>query len=382
MRGLLVVLVGAALGCGPPDRPWCEEAPPLPPLHECVGCVPGVRRVEVSPDRARSFELAFVAEGFRADELPDFERQTARWLTDFKASMEPDVPGLSGMINATWVDFRYVAPPDGFALGTCGARNEFVRLQVNRERLSQLVPLDRFDVVIGVVNVSTPSRETAMFPWYGTPVVMLNSWSSSATFAHELGHSLFGLHDEYVEEEEALERVPSLASTDVDLETGFVDVFYARNVSVSATSPKFGGARAGAEGAMRHPRGAFRSGEPCLMHDGQSRLCSACRPGAVERVRARQGTSVASPLCGIRLTRPKAAPWPIEVLVAAFDWAGLSSVSMKMPGGSVTTRFPRRPMWHEERSSFVDDPQLGSTVEVRCLDGNGQVSQRVLHVPR
>ena len=116
---LVVASLVFASSCGPADRPFCDARLPLPELSACSGCGPTVRERIVSPDRARSFRLAFVAEGYPKGELPRFEAQTREWLNAFTERMDREVPGLTPMLNVSWVDFRDLAPADGFVLGAC-----------------------------------------------------------------------------------------------------------------------------------------------------------------------------------------------------------------------------------------------------------------------
>jgi hypothetical protein len=355
-------------------------------LNACEGFGPRVRTRNRAPDSSRVFRLAFVAEGYPAEQLAQFERQTTGWLDEFGARMDEEVPGMSAMLNASWFDFRDVAPPDGFALGACLSTDDSgTRLSVHHPRLAELVPLHRFDVVIVVVNVSTPYRERAAFPWSGVPIVMMNSWSSTEVFAHELGHALFGLHDEYTEHSGAVPRDSPSVMSDPDLAAVGPDVFFSRNVSLVPTSPKFGGARRGSEGAVQFTTGAFRSGEPCLMGNLAGSFCYACRRAVAERVSAKRGLSVANPLCGLEVARARDQRGLMELRLSAFDWDGLRRVSVTGPGS--TTPLARLettdgPLAMTPVTTFSPPSARRFQLEATCEDRKGQQTRVSLDVER
>jgi hypothetical protein len=386
MRLALLLFVAVAVGCGPPERPWCSEQLALPAMNSCEGCGARVRTRNRAPDSSRIFRLAFVPEGYPAEPLASFERQTTGWLDDFGARMDEVVPGVSAMLNASWFDFRELAPPDGFLLGSCATRDETgARLRVDHARLAELVPLEQFDAVIVVVNVPGLYRESAALPWWGVPTVMMHSWSSSEVFAHELGHALFNLSDEYVEHPGAPPRETPLAMSDPDLAALGPDFFFSRNVSLVPTSPKFGGARRGTEGAVQFTSGAFRSGEPCLMGNLAAPFCSACRSAIAERVSAKRGLSVANPLCGLEVARARDPRDLLELQLSAFDWDGVRQVTVSLPGRAthlVTAQPARHQVSVTTFTIFAPPAAKRFRLEATCEDRKRQQTRVSLEVER
>lgn len=376
---LVVVLLS---GCAP-ERPWCEDKAALPELKRCAGCTPTVKEKIVSPDRERSFHIAFVAEGFARDDLPRFENITRTWLFEFTERMDREVPGLTPMLNASWIDFRDLAPDDGFVLGSCATQMRGVHILVDAERMNELVPetLGRFDVIVVVVNTPTRYRENGTLAWYGSrSVVMMNSWSNGNVFAHELGHALFGLHDEYTELESSIERVSTSAASDEDLSARDIAAFFSANVSLNPSSPKFGGERQGVEGAMGYQLGAYRFGEACLMNDGESAMCPVCQKAAEERVRARRSASITNPKCGLRLSPSPSTPGQFDLLVAAFDWDGVKEMRLRTPASAQwTTTPPANSAMASQLFTSVSPPAVGDLfVEAVCVDRKGhETSVRV-----
>jgi hypothetical protein len=386
MRPLLVaVLPLALLACGPPDRPWCHERGPLPELRRCEGCGPTVRSELKERDLKRSLDIAFVAEGFTPEHLDDFERQTHTWMADFEASLGPQVPGLSPLLNAWWIDFRELAPADGFSLGTCmaerGVPDRGVSLAVDEARLRSLVTQPDLDVVVVVLNASTRLRENGGFPWWnGWPVVTTNTLTDSAVFAHELGHSLFGLHDEYSEIDGSPELVGALAASEPDTLGADSTVFLAPNVSLNPRSPKFGGADVGALGGMGFQRGVFHRAGPCLMNEGGD-LCPICQRAARDRVAARLGQSTANPRCALRVA-DAADGQRLVAAVFASDWDGLANVRVRGPDGvEKTTGLDG--MFGTSAIQVLPHTDLTAfPVEATCVDLRGQSSSVRVDVSR
>lgn len=386
----LPLLVVALLTSCAAERPWCEDKPPLPELKQCAGCGPTVKEKIVSPDRERSFHIAFVAEGFARDDLPRFENITTAWLSEFTERMDRQVPGLTPMLNVSWIEFGELAPDDGFVLGTCMTRGESsVRISVEATRFEELVPerLGRFDVIVVVVNTSTQFREYGALAWYGKrSFVLMTSWSDAGVFTHELGHALFGLHDEYTERTEPIERLSVSATTDEDLSATDIAAFYSANVSLSSRSPKFGGERTGLEGAMGYERGVYRFGEACVMGDSaSSSMCPVCQKAAQERVRARRSASMTNPKCGMRLSASTLNPGQFDLLVASFDWDGMKEVRLRTP--ATGSKWLTMPAANEAMASqtymLLSPPEVGDVVvEAVCVDRKGHETNARLDLAR
>ncbi|MFT3713940.1 MAG: M64 family metallopeptidase [Archangium sp.] len=385
MRATLLSLAILFAGCGSSERPFCDDHPALPELKSCDGCAPTVREQIVSPDRQRSFHIAFVAEGFPREQLGFFDSLTRGWLERFERRMDDEVPGLTPMLNVSWIDFRELAPQDGLALGSCGTQIRGVQLSVDSERFRTLIPSDRFDVVVIVVNTPTRYRETGGLALYGgRTVIMANTFTDADTFAHEMGHALFGLHDEYSEIEGGPSLVSSMVATDEDLRAVDSAVFLAPNISLSPTSPKFGGATVGIEGGMGFTTGVYRWGGACLMNDSTSPFCPVCRKAAQERVRARRSASVTNPKCGLRVSPSPTSSELFDVAIVAHDWDGLSDVKFRPPEGAWQTLPSSEPgaQFRTTFTSFRVPARDAFTIEASCVDSRGQQSDARLELTR
>jgi hypothetical protein len=278
-----------------------------------IGVAPGPAPSRVLGSCGAPFNVLFVPEGYTQDQLPLFERAASRlasevlavpafsdhrdafafWQREIPSSESgisdpgcaPNVDGCP-LTGATAVT-RSTAFGVSYGTGASDDPRRNARISFLKDALGQALYARaevRADVIVVLANVADRIGST-IFPFGVNIVVMAGECaaegcdgiSTGRILAHELGHALFGLADEYGEGSRC--KLDAATGPNVANDLGALPWKDLVTPGVALPTPETAGAGAiGAfEGAAYCDTGAYRAQLECLMHDETEVPCVACR---------------------------------------------------------------------------------------------------------
>jgi hypothetical protein len=278
-----------------------------------LGVAPGPPPSRVLGTCGAPFNVLFVPEGYTQAELPLFDRAASRlasevmavpvfsehedafafWLRDIPSSESgisdpgctPDVDGCPPAGAAAVA--RSTAFGVSYGTGASDDPRRNAQVSFAKDALGQALYARaevRADVIVVLANVA--DRIGSMIYPFGVNIVVMagecaeagcGRTSTGRILAHELGHALFGLADEYGEGARCDLRAATGPNVANDL--GALPWKDLVTPGVALPTPATAGASAiGAfEGAAYCDTGAYRAQLECLMHDETQAPCAACR---------------------------------------------------------------------------------------------------------
>jgi hypothetical protein len=282
---LLTALLWALLtGCAPPPTiPPCEEKPKAP-LDCETSPKPCEPAVTVHPfllgDHAwpTAWDVLFISEGFSHAELHDFGLHTKDLAVEMLAG-----PYFTEEEDARFNFYRVDLPAEladadtptpGWPLGGClfdeGLDTPLMlRTRGSRQAIAQAAAramgIDRFDAVVVVFNgVEGRANAAVNLTLADTPLVL----------AHELGHALFGLGDEYQE----LDRCATSFCQQQQVATIAAPSSLPPNLTYDPAGAKWAAHVDGAvEGGARYDRCIYHPTDRCIMGSSGNTFCPVCR---------------------------------------------------------------------------------------------------------
>lgn len=343
---LLVCLVAGATACSPP-RPT-TSFPPCPPegapvdRADLCAKLPALCRNAVIPlhtpeaDQSRAWDVAFFSEGYRRDELAGFRAHVEGLIDGFLAGVW-FTDEEKARFNFYLVEVP--ADPEGAAwptprrpFGGCYRFEEvspsaFLRtgpshaslVRAAEAKLQLEAPFDASVVIFHTAK----GRANA-----GGSQVRLTEVDTSRTLAHEIGHALFGLGDEYPE-------LPGCGSG-ACLGPGWPMLIspLPPNLSLEPTGAKWAAWVDGAiEGGARFDECVYHPTDSCLMGSSGDALCPVCRAVVEGRFQAEPEPPPPSPVdeavCALQTLEGDG-----ELLIYAYGAlpAGLARVDLVITG--------------------------------------------------
>ena len=258
-----------------------------------------------------SVGVLFVPEGYTRGELGQFHSTVRAMVSTMMSSDYPDMNELSkhfafyyldiasnqsgisepGTVKDTAFGLEYRATPGPDGGATAEPRNHWMVLPTQRRTTAASVAVlrgrtqTRSEVLVIVPNI-TEGRSNA------SPntreVRLVNGQSVAATLAHEIGHAMPWLADEYVDPNHP--QWCNLATAGAR-----------PNTTKDAANPKWKSFFSGAPvmGAEYCPQGVYRPAEECLMrnHYITNRFCPVCRKAFDDNFASRRVSAGRWPSC-------------------------------------------------------------------------------------
>jgi hypothetical protein len=250
-----------------------------------------------SAPQREAINILFVPEGFRASELGTF-REAARETLAQMFAEKPEFRRHDDRFNAWVIDIP--SQDSGVSIPAEGLRRTTAfEIRVNDRNMLTLSARGGaaaaylrtrwgMDVIVMLVNVDR-HRGAA----FGPLVTMPNSERRAHTFAHELGHALFGLADEYTEASACNfgYRLWNRTRPNVDNKADRRRIKWSHLIDSSTPLPTDGTGRDGEvgafEGAGYCESGWYRPQHTCLMRTSrEASMCAVCR-AEMDRVMGR-----------------------------------------------------------------------------------------------
>lgn len=359
MRTTLKVGIGLVMvtGCAGEPIELCEPSVTGTQLVidagvACLGSGPCAGATSLragQPDPRKALDLVFVAEGFRADELPRFRAHVDGLLESATQDHDSLVARAAPQVNAFLIELESQthevtdAETRDTALGGCLAADELspagTPMLTTRDRdlparlAAALVP--QADAVVVIIN-SGHGRANATFD--GT--IFMNLADDGRTLSHELGHAVLGLGDEYSDTERSHDggvwtafrfRYPGVADVPQP------------NLSVDPSGGKWRGlVDSVVEGGARYKRGIFHPTERCRMNRSSDPFCPVCAAEAAAFVLPFRGVNDGPPRCHLESTA-SLTPFhaPLAFLQApCTDANGFSAMTVSLDGRTMWTLAP------------------------------------------
>lgn len=280
-----------------------------------VGCIAGgacatAASIRVGQtDSRRALDLVFVAEGFRADELPQFREHVRAMLE----TMSRDSDSLVGRAEPNVNAYRVELQSDTHELSNVDARDTALGGCLRADSLdadgmpwlttrepklaarlvSSLVP--QADATIVVLNTHQGRANSDH-----EGLVFLNLGDDGTTLSHELGHALIGLGDEY--SDTSLDFDGGLGSFPFKY-PGPADARAEPNLTTDPAGSKWRDVVASVvEGGGRYKTGVFHPTHRCRMNRTNDAFCPVCAAEAAAYVLPFSGANDGPPRCFVEST--------------------------------------------------------------------------------
>jgi hypothetical protein len=242
------------------------------------------RRLKKNREAPGSKNIVFVAEGYTATEKEEYFKdclgvlETVALMPAWKVIEENAKPNFHFVFVPS--DETGSGPVRGdsafhasyFSAGDRGG--EFLKTDGVKARMAAArLATGRLDVAVLLVKLKTMPdglRSHASYPILGSPLVVLAS-SGPMALPHELGHALYGLGDEYVEDNRSTLTLPGSQKSTVEKSPNLTTSFRGKPEWKDFGAPVV-------EGGGTYGKGVYRPFSNCTMNDsGQGDFCPVCK---------------------------------------------------------------------------------------------------------
>ncbi len=246
------------------------------------------RRLWGSNPLGEGVHILILPEGFTSAELEEF-RRAAFDMMDRLVTRRPALRDHADKLNAWYIDIPSAesgisVPAEGRDLNTAfdvavRDRDALLPSLMGRHAASYLRM--RWGMDIAALLVNTPNHRGVAV---GNTVTLSHTWYSYHILAHELGHALFGLADEYVEQSHCTlpYRLHHRFRPNVDRTSDPRRIKWAHLIDEHTPMPTDGAngfeeAVGAFEGAGYCEEGWYRPQHTCLMRSITEPPCAVCR---------------------------------------------------------------------------------------------------------
>ena len=351
-------------GCSTFEGEWPEEAFDAQGFLRCEVtpelCNLPVESVMREPDLDRAIDIVIVPDGYPASRLPLFQAQVRGWIDALDRSPDSIIGRDPSLFNFHVIEIISDGSQRYRPLRSCTRYDTGITVSDPARRARVALNAPDADVILVVTDDSEivydemsygGMRDSASLDWEILPYSHLSRSTLPETLDHELGHSLIGLGDEYVDAGEAGMSVtsPYVARRGNPLPP---------NVSYSPEGDWNGLVEGAFEGAFHRAHGYYRPSENCRMRETRAAYCPVCSDAIHRALGGHRGVQDGPPQCGVASTGP-AESWS----VFGRDGNGIVDVSLTVDGRAVPASGFR---WHRPHGEH-HAPRWFSAAELSYL---------------